>query len=184
MDIELTSPNWPIVPLSRKVTVVITPGRETEKITELIGALILRGTLYLMAGSDWVPAYALTRSIRRQTVHIREVMNGLRLARAFTCYQMLALLESAPPDHDPLLVLDVMNTFFDQDIPLETRSRTFGRCCRHLQRLAVYRPVAVIAQKKLPLSDFQEFEAQLAAITDQVVYMEAALERVLQPALF
>ena len=184
MDIQLSSTTWPLVPLSRQVTVVITEGRETARITELIGSLAMRGSLYLMAGSDWIPAYALTRMVRRQTPHVRQVLDGLRLARAFTCYQMRELLESAPPDRDPLLVLDIMSTFFDQDIPVETRARVFGQCCRQLQRLAVYRPVAVIAQKKLPLSDFEQFEQQLTAITGQVVRAAMEAEPVLQPALF
>lgn len=180
----MTPVPWPLIPLSRQVTVVITAGREAEKITELIEALVLRGSLYLMAGSDWIPAYALARSIRRKTLHVKQVLDGLRLARAFTCYQMRALLESAPPDKDPLLVLDVMSTFFDQDIPVETRLRVFGQCCQHLQRLAVYRPVAVLAQPKQPASDYEQFYALLAAITSQVVHVTPAAGQVLQPALF
>jgi hypothetical protein len=122
--------------------------------------------------------------VRRRTPHIRQVLDGLRLARAFTCYQMRELLESAPPDKDPLLVLDIMNTFFDQDIAIETRARVFGQCCQQLQRLAVYRPVAVIAQRKLPLTDFEQFEARLTAITGQVVRAEMEAGPVVQPALF
>jgi hypothetical protein len=175
---------WPLISLSRQVTVVITADRETGKVTELIEALVLRGSLYLMAGSDWIPAYALARSIRRKTLRVKEILDGLRLARAFTCYQMRALLESAPPDRDPLLVLDIMNTFFDQDIPVETRLRVFGQCCQYLQRLAVYRPVAVLAQPKLPASDYEQFYALLAAITSQVVHVGAASGQVMQPALF
>ena len=193
MNVQLISPASPayrgifdlsLISPSREVTVVITPGRETEKTTDLIAALALRGSLCLMAGSDWIPAYALTRSIRRSTPRVQETLNGLRLARAFTCYQMRELLESAPPDRDPLLVLDIMNTFFDQDIAVETRARVFSQCCQQLQRLAVYRPVAVIAQQKLPASDYEQFYALLASITNRILHVGAAPEATLQPLLF
>jgi len=194
MDIHLHSlhpPTYDISPAglslispSREVTVVITPGREAEKITDLIAALALRGPLYLMAGSDWLPAYALTRSIRRKTPCVKETLDGLRLARAFTCYQVLDLLESAPPDKDPLLVLDFLHNFFDQDMPLPTRARVLSQCCQQLQRLAVYRPVAVMVQKKLPVSDYEQFYTLLASITSRILHAGAAPEPILQSTLF
>jgi hypothetical protein len=52
----------------------------------------------------------------------------VRLSRAFTCYQMLALLAETPAGGPPTLVLDLLDTFYDESVPLhESRRLQIGR---------------------------------------------------------
>ena len=115
---------------------VATLGMERGRVTELIAQLSLRGPLTILAGSDWLPGDRLTRSLRRETVDVKQVLEHVRLARAFTCYQLANLLAEMKPDGAPLLVLDFLHTFYSPDLPLPVRFKVLKECCQSLQRLA------------------------------------------------
>ena len=110
-------------------------------------------------------------------------MNHIHTARAFTCYQLLDLIANIRPDDEPLLILDFLNTFLDDDIPLPVRFRVLRQCCEHLQRLAFRKPVVVFVQG-LKTDDDEAFLSILAQSADEVLHIEAEPERVCQPALF
>jgi len=171
---------------SRRLTLIVTAGHERERITELIAALCLHGAFQVIAGSDWLPSYSLTRLLRHKTHEVRQALSHARMARAFTCYQLLDLIAgiaNIPPDDEPLLILDFLNTFHNDDIPLPVRFRILRQCCGHLQRLAFRKPIIVFVQE-LPAEDYAAFQAILADIADKVLHIEAEDERGFQPGLF
>ena len=168
---------------SRRLTLVVAQRYERENVTELIAALCLRGPLYVLAGSDWLPSYGLTRLIRHRTHEVKQTLNHIHMARAFTCYQLLDLIANIRPDDEPLLILDFLNTFQDDDIPLPVRFRVLRQCCGHLQRLAFRKPVAIFVQG-LKTEEDEAFLSILAQNADEVLYIEGESERVCQPALF
>jgi hypothetical protein len=168
---------------SRRLTLVVTERYERENITELMAALCLRGPLYVLAGSDWLPSYGLTRIIRHRTHEVRQTLNHIRMARAFTCYQLLDLIANIRPDNEPLLILDFLNPFQDDDIPLSVRFRVLRQCCGHLQRLAFRKPVIVFVQGTKTEND-EIFLSILQQSADEVLHIEGEPERVCQPALF
>ena len=156
---------------------------EHENITELIAALCFRGPLYVLAGSDWLPSYDLTRLIRHRTHEVKQTLNHVRMARAFTCYQLLDLIASIRPDEEPLLILDFLNTFLNDDIPLPVRFRVLRQCCGHLQRLAFRKPIAVLVQER-SVEDYAALYGILAQSADEVLRIQVEPERVCQGALF
>jgi len=168
-------------PLSLRL--VITDRHEKQKIVELIAASALRGPLYIIAGSEWIPSYSVAHSIRRSTVELERVLKGVRLARAFTCYQLLDLLAAAPVDGCPVLVLNFLHTFFSPDIPLSVRLRTLRECCHHLRRLSRHQPVTVFALR-IPVKDYEIFYPILAASADEVLQPEVENPASWQSALF
>jgi hypothetical protein len=169
--------------LSRRLVLVVTTGPEHENLTELIAALCLRGPLYVVAGCDWLPGYGLTRLIRHKTHEVKQTLNRVRMARAFTCYQLLDLIAGIRPEDEPLLILDFLNTFHNDDIPLPVRFRLLRQCCGHLERLAFRKPVAVLVQKQ-PIEDYAALYSILAQSADEILRMEPEPERACQPALF
>ena len=166
-----------------RVLLVATMGMERDKITELIAQLALRGPLTILAGSDWLPGDRLARSLRRSTLEISGVLEHIRLARAFTCYQLVNLLGELQPDGAPLLVLDFLHTFYSPDIPLPVRFKVLKQCCQHLQRLSRSKPVAVML-RQMPADDYRYFYPFLAAIADEIFLPEARAAEASQPGLF
>ncbi len=61
--------------------------------------------------------------------------NAYTVARAFTCYQVLALLKSTAASPAPFFVLDLLRTFYDESVPAGERKRLLRACIAQLHRL-------------------------------------------------
>ena len=113
---DLASNSLQLVSQPSRLRLIETAGRQSEGITELFAALAMRGSFYAIAGGEWIPTYALVQSIRRRTPEVQQVLGRVRLARPFTCYQVLDLLEEIRPERDPILILDFLHHFYNPDI--------------------------------------------------------------------
>jgi len=167
----------------RGLTLLLTADQARAGITELIAALVLSGPLFVLAASEWLPAYELTFKLRKKTLEVRETLNRLFTVRASTCYRLLDSLVNIPPKGEPILVLDFLHTFYDPDIPLPVRFYKLRECCRHLKGLALHRPVIVMTQA-MPKEEYQKFFPALHSIADRTLSIEPELEQISQPALF
>ncbi|HET9587955.1 MAG TPA: hypothetical protein VFO91_04105 [Anaerolineales bacterium] len=167
---------------SRGLTLLLTAGKVREGLTELIAAQILHGPLFVVAASEWLPAFALTHLLRKRTRHVRQVLDRLYTARASTCYRLFDALANLPSTGEPVLVLDFLDTFYDPDIPLRVRLYKLRECCRELKRLSVYRPVVVITQDR-QTEEYEKFLPALCSIADRTLTLEAEPEPARQPVL-
>ena len=167
-----------------RLLLVETGGRLSEGITELFAALAMRGPFYAIAGGEWLPTYALVRALRMRTPAIQQVLARVRLARPFTCYQVLDLLTDIRPERDPVLVLDFLHHFHNPDIDLPVRQRVLEQCCKRLEQLALSRPLLVFVQA-MQTEEYREFFPVLAEKADEVLQAaEAPGAEAVQPALF
>jgi hypothetical protein len=161
---------------------VAADDREKQKATELITAMLRRKSLYTIAAGDWLPGYGLARMLRsRKAWPAQEAACG-RVARPFTCRQLAGLLAEAAPDGRPLLVLDLLNTFYDAGISLSVRADILTECCRHLQRLSRTNPVVVIVQQEA-IDDYHYFYPFLAGIAHETLQPVCTARQVAQLAL-
>ena len=87
--------------------------------------------VHVLDGGNRFDGYTLARSARGS----QEVLNRITVARAFTCYQLLALLESSPASPTPFVVLDLLRTFYDESVPARERKRLLRACIAQLHRL-------------------------------------------------
>jgi len=156
---------------SRRLLLVETLGRESEGITELIAALALRGPFYVIAGGEWLPGYALTRSLRAKTLQVKQALDHVILTRPFTCYQVLDLVSERRPGNEPILILDFLHHFYNEDVDLPVRFRVFEQSCKQLQRLSLFRTVLVFAQR-MPVEHYQRFFSLLTSIADETFQMD------------
>jgi hypothetical protein len=76
-----------------------------------------------------------------------EALSRLRLSRAFTCFQLAELIENTPSGVEPLFVLDLLATFYDESVPLRDSERLLAATLMHLKRLASEAPVIVGAHE-------------------------------------
>jgi len=168
---------------SRGLALILTADKARAGVTELIANLILNGPLFVVSASEWLPAYELTRLIRKRTLEVRETLNSLYTVRASTCYRLLDSLANIPSNGEPILVIDFLHTFYNPDIPLRVRFHKLRECCRQLKRLALYRPVVVMTQE-LPAEEYERFAPALYSIADKTFTIEPELEQTLQATLF
>lgn len=122
---------------------VIGPRAERMQMLELSAILALCGTVRVLDGGNSYNALYVARYIRRHTVHLTETLNRISVARAFTCYQMVTLLQETVVSPAPTLVLDLLTTFSDESIDLGESVRLLRLAIVQLQRLYRLAPVVV-----------------------------------------
>jgi len=167
----------------RGLVLILTQDNAYQSKTNLIAELILNGPLFVLSGNEWLPAFALPRRIRERTTMMKEIMGHLYTTRASTCHRLFDSLANIPSKGEPILVLDLLHTFYDADIPLRVRLFRLRECCRELKRLAFYRPVIVMVQER-ETEDYEKFIPALGSITDKTFTLVPEPQQLRQPALF
>ena len=132
--------------LPKRLLVVRANDRHELAMFNLAAEHALAGPLYVLDGGNCINIYPLARALRQRTASLSTALENVRLARAFTCYQMLALLEGTQPDGAPVLVLDLLSTFYDESVPLFESQRLLANALRQLMRLRIAAPLAVSAR--------------------------------------
>jgi hypothetical protein len=84
---------------------------------------------------------------------------------------------------EPVLILDFLHHFYNEDIDQPIRYRVFEQCCKHLQHLSLFRPVFVFVQC-MPTEEYRQLFPVLTSIADKVFQMEESAIEHLQLALF
>lgn len=125
------------------LTVVYGPHAVREPSAVLSAQLALRGPLTVLDGGNRFQPYRIVQLLRQQTAQIESAAKHLFIRRAFTCYQMLALLEDTPSLRQPYLILDLLATFYDQHVNEREARRLLAACLLQVERLRQCAPVVV-----------------------------------------
>lgn len=121
-NIELRTGYW---------LLVVGPRAICPTLLSLTARLAETGPVCVVDGGNHYNVYPVARAARGQP----EVLKRIRVSRAFTCYQMLALLEGLPAGPALFVVLDLLGTFYDENVRAGERKRLLGQCLVHLNRL-------------------------------------------------
>ena len=163
--------------------VVCAPHAAREPVSALAAELALRGSLTVLDGGNRFQPYRVARLLRQQTVEVDRAAKRLFIRRAFTCYQVLAMLEGTPALRQPYLVLDLLASFYDEQLQAREAARLLEACLRQLERLCQLAPVVVtLAPPLVPERAF--LLEQVCARAGRVLLPDAPAPQASQPALF
>ncbi len=166
-----------------KLIVIYAPDATRNECMALIAELGLRGAVTIVDGGNCYRPYQVATLLRRNTVDVSTAANRLFSRRAFTCYEMNALLSSTPSLNQPCLILDLLNTFYDDHVPTYEAYRLLKSCLTQIQRLVLSGPVVVTLAPSL--ADNRDFLLeQVCGQADEVMIQEAPVREPIQPALF
>jgi hypothetical protein len=172
-------------PIPGNLLLVVAPRAGGAILLDLAARLARRGPLRLLDGGNRLDVYALNLAVARALDRggpggspgsLREVLERIQLARAFTCYQLVALLRDTPAAGTPTIVLDLLATFYDESVPAVESRRLLRTCIVHLARLNRAAPVAVSARPAMPVNRPELLEF-LAAAAGQVWMLEPEAPR-------
>ena len=93
-------------------------------------------------GCNSFDGYFAARLARRLSPEPARLLNRITLSRAFTCFQ-LAQRISQGGGAGPLIVLGMLETFYDESVPLAEVKRLLAESLRGLRRWARSAPVIV-----------------------------------------
>ncbi len=178
-----------------RFSLLIAPDRALEYLLDPVASLAWRGPLLILDGGNSFNVYQVARHVeRRRPAWARQqagretgldsILANIQVARAFTCYQVVALLSSTPATSAPTLVLDMLATFADETVPFGERRRLLSACLLELHRLSRLAPLGVSA--RLPRVEKPESAKLLASLEDAAdqVYRYELPAVPTQPRLF
>lgn len=139
------------VPAHARFYLIVAPRAARPLVFDMIARLALRGNLQVLDGGNCFNAYLCSRNLarlirpncRESGLTLESALKRIRVARAFTCYQMLALLYDTPPVSLPTLALDLLSTFYDENVHAEESARLLRSCVDRLLDLSRHAPVVV-----------------------------------------
>lgn len=150
----------------------------TRSLLTVLTAMAVGGhALRVFDGGNRFDGYYVSRLARRLCSHPHAVLNRIRLSRAFTCFQLAELIENTPAGPEPLFVLDLLATFYDESVPLRDSERLLRTTIMHLKRLAAAGPVIVGAREPRSLvKDRWMLLDQLQTACDAAWLLQTPLE--------
>lgn len=164
--------------------IVIYAGHAARnEISHVAAELAMRGPLTVLDGGNRFQAYRIAHLLRKNTTNIYAAAQRLFVRRAFTCYQMLALLENTPTLRQPYLILDLLACFYDEQIRMQEASRLLETCLQQINRLRQAAPVAVTLGPPL-LEERTVLVDRVCAQADTIFTTGEPTTSAIQPALF
>jgi hypothetical protein len=170
------------IPVPRTLTVYCAPHGGGEPVTQLLAELALRGPVTILDGGNRFPAYHLLRLLHLGSLDPAAAARRMCVRRAFTCYQVLALLEDTPALPQPCLLLDPLSTFYDEQIPAAEVTRLLESCLRQVKRLCQAAPL-LVALFPAPTPERACLIERVCSCADTLYSLELPAPQVLQPAL-
>lgn len=164
-----------LIPLqSNCLNILLAPRRmERGAVNLLIAGLAVKGLVYILDGGNCFDGYGLARRLRSLSEQAEAILRRVRVARAFTCHQMTALLSQQADAPISLVILEMLDTFRDENIPEEERLRLLGICLVEVERLS--RKAMVLAAISRPKADPGHL-ARLLQIAERRFEFEEPLE--------
>lgn len=126
-------------------TLVVLCGAQavTHKANRLVAWLALHGPLEVIDAGNRLQPYCLAHFLREHTTETETCAQHIHLQRAFTAHQVVAALEAAPAFSTPLVVLDLLATFYDETLPLPQARVLLRHSLAHLERLRQTTPLLI-----------------------------------------
>jgi hypothetical protein len=173
---------------SQKIALLLPTQMENGRVggkvlLDFTAVLALRGPVRVLDAGNRFDPYRVTRAIRRRTSRLDPVMRRIYVARAFTCYQVVTLLQETPPTPAPHLVFDLLATFSDQAVTTAESRRLLQMAIEQLLRLRRQAPV-IISVHSEPSGQRAGLLRLLAGTADLVLQPDAPTRSALEKLLW
>ncbi len=113
-----------------------------------------------------------------------EVLERIQVQRAFTCFEAARLIELHASSPLPVLVLDLLSAFQDENVPFEQRRHLLAGTVQAFQALNRGAGLAVSVHPPPDTPEARWMLDQLRAAASQVLAYEAPAPTATQPGLF
>jgi hypothetical protein len=164
--LRMTTPNTNelTLPEPNQMYVVVGGRSAADRLFDLAARLAVFGRLLLLDCGNRSNPTPIVRGLRRLTPDPARALHNIQTARAFTCYQVAALLEetASQPVQRPVMVLDLLATFYDESVSLREGSRLLDQALRCITQ--IHRQAPVLVSVRPPLAEYPERKAFLEKV--------------------
>lgn len=160
---------------------LLAPKPLRPQILAFVARLAEQMPLLVLDGGNQFNAYHVARLVHGRP----KILSGINISRAFTCYQMLTLLEGLNPRHETILLLDFLATFFDESASFADRSRLLTISLEHIRKLTLQNGLLVtVHPPAIASAESDALITQLTREADGVWMPEPLKAPISQLALF
>jgi hypothetical protein len=156
-----------IEPKTGGIGVLVSPrsGEDAgyKALLKLTAVLALQGTVRVLDCGNRFDVYQIARLVRRQTPYVTETLNQISIARAFTCYQVVTLLEQTAVTPEPKIIIDLLATFYDENVSVVESQRLLNIINGRLKAMSCLAPILI--------SVYQPHQPQRAGLVTAVCNM-------------
>jgi hypothetical protein len=123
-------------PQPSKILLIVGNGKtvwpDSQRIADALG---MEGALRLILGSNRYSLNYLPVQVASRQIDIYKVLNQIQVSRAETCYQMLDVLETTQASQTPLMIVELLSTFYDVNLSDKEVDGILSRCLVEIHRL-------------------------------------------------
>jgi hypothetical protein len=148
---------------------------------EFVHRLGMRGLVQVIVGSNRISFEHLSLILGERIGHVYEIMDRILVSRAETCYQMKDVLTALEPSPNPIVITNMLSSFYDENLTLNEVTLLLQKCIQRVHQLCEFAPVLISAEPDSDRLDLLHFVEQNS---DQRFYFEPFenIETVLQSA--
>jgi hypothetical protein len=153
------------------LTLVFEAGSRRASVDQAILRQAISEPVLVMDAGNCFNPLRLVRAIRRQTIQVQQVLEQIQVARAFTCFQVVALLEQTLDPPGSVFLLRPLVTFQDEMAPVYERLRLLREVDCHIDRLLSAVAVTVmIKEGGFPGDPLLDWLSALQARAEEIVF--------------
>jgi hypothetical protein len=110
---------------------------------DLILQRALESPVWILDAGNCFNPYQIVRQIRSKTPQVETVLRRILVARAFTCFQVVSLLEQTQINFGSIFILQLLTTFADEMIKINDRMRLLKQVGAQIERLRQFVPLTI-----------------------------------------
>lgn len=137
-----------VVPLAQAGSIYLFQGESgvlQAAMQELIDRFALQEPVQVVVGGNRIMFDHLPLLLGEQAGNVYEIMDRISVSRAETCYQMLDVLEALQPSPAPLVITDMLESFYEEDLTPQEVNMLLQNCLKHIVQLSETAPVLISA---------------------------------------
>ena len=171
---------------SPKLFLIIAPPEMAKGLlADIIAKFAQAEPVMVLDGGNSFNSYRIAHLVRLRGLGHKLALANIQVARAFSCQQMLALLEKTPTDGSPKVILNFLSTFSDDGLDVAERSHIFTQCLDRMRSLS--RSAQVFISVCPPNADQvleREWFARLQATAGNILFLKGQPIQPLPEGLF
>jgi hypothetical protein len=112
---------------------------------ELVDRFAMQEPVQVIVGGNWISFDGLPMLLGEQAGSLYEIIDHISVSRAETCYQMLDTLLAIEPSPTPLIITDMLASFYEEDLTEQEVGTQLKKCLERINHLSQFAPVLVDA---------------------------------------
>jgi hypothetical protein len=112
---------------------------------ELVDRFAMQEAVQVIVGGNWISFDGLPLLLGERAGSLYEILDNISVSRAETCYQMVDTLQALQPSAAPLIITDMLTSFYEKDLTEQEVGMLLKKCLDRIKYLSLFAPVLIDA---------------------------------------